>query len=109
MTFTWIYPAVVDRWIDGDTPVCHVRLTPSVEWHGVHIRVDGINAPELKDAGGAAARDYAVELAPLESDVTLLASRAEKYGRLLARIQLPDGTDFGTRMIASGNAVAYSP
>lgn len=109
MSFTWQYPATVGVWYDGDTPICHVRLTPSVEWHDVHVRVDGINAPELRDAGGGAARDYAASLAPPGMVVTLLATRKEKYGRLLARIVLPDGSDLGTSMIAAGHAVAYLP
>lgn len=109
MTFVWSFPAQIDKWLDGDTPVCHVRLTPSVEWHGVHIRVDGINAPELRSEGGAEARDYAISLAPPGSTVTLLSTRVEKYGRLLARIALADGRDFSTVMIADGHAVAYNP
>lgn len=109
MNFVWTYPAEINEWHDGDTPICHIHLSPTIEWHGVHVRVEGINAPELHDAGGLAARDYANEICPPNSQVTLLASRPEKYGRFLARIQLPDGRDFSTLMIESGHAAAYSP
>jgi endonuclease YncB( thermonuclease family) len=109
MSFTFSYPAEIDSWHDGDTPICHVKMTPSIEWHGVHVRVDGINAPELHDAGGTEARDYASSLAPPGSPVTLFANRVEKYGRFLARIQLADGRDFSTVMIETGHAVAYTP
>ncbi len=109
MSFVWTYPGVVDSWHDGDTPRIHVKLTPSVEWHGVAIRVDGINAPELSAAGGVAARDYATSIAPAGTHVTLICSRQEKYGRLLAKIVLASGEDFGTVMIAEGHAVAYLP
>ncbi len=109
MTFTWTYPAVIDEVHDGDTVVLHVRLTPSVEWHGVHARVEGINAPELRAEGGAASRDFAKTLLPPGAKVTLFVSRPEKYGRLLAKIVLSDGSDFSTAMITAGHAVAYNP
>lgn len=109
MSTVWTYPAMVDSWHDGDTPKCHIRLTPAIEWHGVHVRMEGINAPELHAAGGTASRDYANQICPAGSSVTLLASRTEKFGRFLARIQLSDGSDFSTRMIEGGHAVAYSP
>lgn len=105
--FAWQYPALLDAWIDGDTPICHVGMTPSIEWHGVHVRVEGINAPELHDAGGREAKAYAESLVPPGAEVTLIATRREKYGRFLARIVLADGSDFSTEMIAAGHATPY--
>lgn len=109
MTFVWQYPALIDSWHDGDTPICHINLSPTIEWHGVHVRVDGINAPELKASGGQASLDHANQICPPGTSVILLSSRPEKYGRFLAKITLPDGSDFSTRMIADGFAVAYNP
>jgi endonuclease YncB( thermonuclease family) len=31
----------------------------------------------------------------------------EKYGRYLAKITLPDGSDFASAMVAAGHAVPY--
>lgn len=115
--FTWQFPAVVDRWIDGDTPVVHVRWTYENEEHGVQIRVDGINAIELRQQFGGEAKAYAETLAPPGSPVMLVErTKREKYGRLLARIVLADGRDFGTEMLlarasdgATPLAVPYSP
>ncbi len=101
-------PAVVDRVIDGDSLIVHLHVLPGKEWHGEHVRVEGINAPELSQEGGAAARDFARQLLPALSPVTLVTSRPEKYGRLLASVRLTDGTDFSTLMLAAGHAVPYS-
>ncbi len=105
--FVFSFPATIDRWIDGDSCVVHRGATPGVEIHGEHVRVQGINAPEMRDAGGAAARDFAVSLAPPGSAVTLICTKPDKYGRLLARIVLPDGLDLSELMINAGHAVAY--
>jgi endonuclease YncB( thermonuclease family) len=107
--FVFQFPATVDEWHDGDTCYVHRQSLPGQTIHGEHVRVEGINAPELSQAGGAASRDYAMELAPAGTVVTLICSRPDKYGRLLARVVLPDGSDFSGLMIAAGQAVAYNP
>jgi len=106
---TWVYtfPALIDVWYDGDTPVVHRGSKPGEVIHGEHVRVEGINAPELSQPGGKEARDYATSICPPGTLVTLTASRKDKYGRFLARVILPDGSDFSARMIESGHAVAY--
>jgi endonuclease YncB( thermonuclease family) len=103
----WTMPASVDRVIDGDTVVVHMNFMPGKELHGEHVRVQGINAPERSALGGAAATDYARELLPVESEITLIMTRSDKYGRVLAKIILADGRDFGDLMIAAGHAVPY--
>src|SRR5215216_3568128 len=107
MTFSWNVPATVDRVIDGDTVVVHLQFMPGKELHGEHVRVEGINAPERSQAGGSAATDYARELLPVGSLIMLTMGKIDKYGRVLAKIRLADGSDFGDLMIASGNAVPY--
>lgn len=104
MAFIYQFPATIDEWHDGDTCYVHRGTQPGVVIHGEHVRVEGINAPELKAAGGADARDYAGTLAPPGTPVTLVASREDKYGRLLARIILPDGSDFSGLMVVAGHA-----
>lgn len=109
MSFVWTYPAQVDRVIDGDTVVVHVDLTPALELHGVHVRVEGINAIELSHRFGGEARDYAAGLLPPGSKVMLSARRADKYGRMLAFITLDDGRDFGGLMLAARASDGSTP
>lgn len=82
---------------DGDT--ISVQTAEGV----VRVRVASIDCPELGQAYGRKAMDAAfalcyrqmVELEPLETD---------NYGRLVARVGLADGRDFGREMVASGYA-----
>ncbi len=97
-------PGSVDRIIDGDSVVVHVKIMPSVELHGIHVRLQGINAPELRHEGGPAARDFLRSLLPEGSEITLVSSQEDKYGRLLARVLLEDGSDASSHMLSSGNA-----
>lgn len=105
MAHVYVLPAHVDRVIDGDSFVCHVGLMPGKELHGEHVRVEGINAPEMSHAGGKEAKAFAVALLPVGMPVSLVSSRADKYGRCLAAVKLPSGEDFGQKMLAAGHAV----
>jgi endonuclease YncB( thermonuclease family) len=107
--FVWQYPAVVDRVIDGDTVVMHVDLSATMELHGVHVRVEGINAIELSQKFGGEARDYAVSLLPPGTTVLLSSSRTDKYGRFLATITMPGARDFGTLMLAKKASDGVTP
>lgn len=115
--WTWSFPAQIDRWVDGDSAYVHIARTALEEQHGVEIRVDGINAIEIRNQFGLEAKAYAEKLAPLGSSVILVErNHREKYGRELARLMLPSGEDFGTLMLlakASDGvtplAVAYNP
>ncbi len=98
-------PGVADRIIDGDSIVVHVRIAPGLELHGIHVRLQGINAPELRHEGGPAARDFLRSLLPEGAEITLVSSQEDKYGRLLARVLLDDGSDASSLMLSSGNAV----
>lgn len=103
--------ATVARVIDGDTLV--VRVESGGE---VTVRVLGIDAPETRHP------DRPVECWGLESSVwaaTQLAGRAvtlradptqdavDRYGRTLAYVELPDGSDFSTRALRDGHAIYY--
>jgi endonuclease YncB( thermonuclease family) len=105
--FPFVFPAVIDEWHDGDTPYVHRATQPGEMAHGEHIRVQGIDAPELSGAGGRAARDFAAALLPPDTLVMLTATKKDKYGRFLAKITMPDGQDFGEVMIHTGHAVPY--
>jgi endonuclease YncB( thermonuclease family) len=105
--FKFYFPAEIDSWHDGDTCSVHRTAWPGLVIHGEHIRVQGINAPELHAAGGIASRDFANTLAPPGSIVTLIATGQEKYGRFLAKVILPGGANFGDKMIAANQAVPF--
>ncbi|MGH2373031.1 MAG: thermonuclease family protein [bacterium] len=105
--FVFQFPAEVDSWYDGDSLSVHRQSQPGQVVHGEKVRVHGINAPELHDARGMEARDYAAGLAPPGSQVILVATKEDKYGRFLARVILPTGDSLGDLMIAGGHAVPY--
>jgi len=101
------YPAVVVDWHDGDT----VHLNADLGF-GIHIeaplscRIWGINAPELSTDEGKAALAYALEICPVGTEVTVLSHGWDKWrGRFDGQISLPDGTDFGARMLEANQAV----
>ena len=105
--FKYLFPALIDEWHDGDTCYVHRGARPGVIIHGEHVRVQGINAPELNTAAGKAAAAYASSICPPGTLVMLECEDEDKYGRLLAYVIMPNGQDFGKMMIAAGQAVAY--
>ena len=114
--FVWAFPARIDRWVDGDSAVVHVRRAPTEEWQGVEVRVDGINAIEISAQFGREALNAMIDRAPSGTQVMLYERKREKYGRELARIVLADGTDLGgwllTQKASDGMtplAVPYNP
>lgn len=101
MAFVWSYPAVVDRVVDGDTLDCHVQFSAMEEAHGVNVRVQGINAVELRTTFGKEALAFAATMAPPGTAVTLIHNKRDKFGRLLAHVILPDGSDLGTHLLTA--------
>ena len=103
--------------IDGDTLAVQARI-----WLGqdvdIHVRLVGIDAPELKSKC-AAERDAALkaramlaELVGLGNgaggEVTLSDVRYDKYGgRVLARVAAQDGTDLASALVAKKLARPY--
>lgn len=92
-SFVWEYPGTVDRWIDGDTVVAHVRFSPGLEAHGVHVRLAGVNAPELSAADpeerefARRAKSLVEAMAGPGSPIRLrCADVHDKYGRLVAEV-----------------------
>lgn len=91
--------------VDGDT--VHVLVDGQDET----VRIIGIDTPETDECWGSEATDAATSL--LEgTSVGLVADPTQadrdRYGRLLRYVVLPDGTDFGLRMIGDGNADEYT-
>lgn len=95
------WSGVVSYVVDGDT----VRVRPPDGGKPVSIRLEGIDAPEICQAGGTLARD-ALKRRLLGQRVAVHGRVRDDYGRLLARIML-NGEDQGRWMVANGHAWSY--
>lgn len=106
-------PIEVVRVVDGDTLVANIPGWPDVVGKRIHIRIMGIDAPELHGAHS----DHELEDAKraksrLEKwlaeakEVRLTAVYRDKYYRLLADISV-DGRDVGKRLLAARLAQPY--
>lgn len=101
------YPFI--RVVDGDT------ITVGVGGVVEYVRLIGIDAPEPNDPGGPEcyATESTVHLTELMQTGTVRlyfdASQGmrDKYSRLLAYVELPDGTDVGYAMLRNGYAREY--
>ena len=69
------------------------------------IRLDGLDAPEICQPHGAAARSL-LSARVLGRQVQVRGRRSDDYGRLLARISL-QGQDVGAWMVSQGQAWSY--
>ena len=92
---------VVTHVTDGDT--LWVRLAGETE--AVKVRFQGIDAPEICQAGGSASL-AALKTKVLRQTVQLQTSRYDDYGRMLARVRL-QGDDVGAWMVEQGQAWSY--
>lgn len=93
-------PAKVIRIIDGDTFVIET---------GEHVRIVGINAPEMKTIYGEPAKEHLALLiggktVDLENDH--ISANKDVYGRLLRYIYY-NGIDIDKQMVKDGYAVAF--
>lgn len=96
---------VVSRVIDGDT----VWLAQSGKSKPVKVRINGIDAPEICQAGGVAARDaLAGKVLGKSVQIVVPQSRSrDDYGRVLGTLEL-NGEDMGRWMVHIGQAWSYS-
>jgi micrococcal nuclease len=98
--------------VDGDTLDIDI---PDGKYNHTRIRLWGIDTPETKDPRtgpmyfGKEASDFATKLA-LGKQVTIYLEKEknsrDKYHRLLAYIQLPDGTFLNEVLLSEGYAYA---
>jgi len=102
------YPLM--RVVDGDT------ITVGFNGHTEYVRLIGLDTPEPNDPGGpecyaSEATTHLRELAQTGTVILVFdASQGtrDRYGRLLAYVELPDGTDLATTMIRDGYAHEYT-
>jgi micrococcal nuclease len=98
---THVWSGVVSYVVDGDT----VWVRPDSGGKPINIRVDGIDAPEICQLGGVAARDVLKRRA-LGQRVSVHGRLNDTYGRQLARLEL-NGDDLGEWLVSQGLAWSY--
>lgn len=96
-----VYSATVSHVSDGDT----LWVQPDAGGPPRKLRIDGIDAPEICQPGGEAARAALMQLA-LRKRVSVSVRRHDDYGRGLARLQV-EGGDLGAQLVRSGHAWSY--
>lgn len=92
---------VVARVVDGDT----VWVRPLAGGDVVKVRIDGIDAPEICQAGGTESRQV-LQRKVLHQQVTVNMRSHDDYGRAIGTVDL-QGTDLGRWMVSSGQAWSY--
>lgn len=96
-----VWTAWVSWVMDGDT-VLLVREAPH---EPIKLRMEGMDAPEICQPGGEAAREALMRLA-LRKSVQVEDHGHDSYGRQVGRLSV-DGVDLGAEMVRSGMAWAY--
>ena len=96
-----VFRGLVFHVTDGDT----LWVQPDTGGPPRKLRLDGIDAPEICQAGGAASRAALVRLA-LHRRVGVMVGQQDDYKRGLARIRL-EGGDLGEQMVRAGQAWSY--
>ena len=104
-----LYRATVVDHYDGDSPTLCVdlgfRLTTEQRF-----RLVGCNTPEtrgLERAMGEKATQVVRSLMPVGSAVHIETYKTGKYGRWLVGVELADGRDLASVLIAEGYALPY--
>lgn len=100
----WAWPGVVVRVLDGDTLLVAPAGAKDAQ---VSVRLYGIDAPELKQAGGTASRDALAALLPSGSVVDVVGVNADRYHRAAALVIHKERT-LNLEMLKRGHAWVYS-
>jgi endonuclease YncB( thermonuclease family) len=82
---------------DGDT------LTVLRARHSERVRLQGVDAPEKRQAYGERARRFTADLA-FDRTVTVRTTGRDRNGRLLAEVVLPDGRSLNQELVRAGYA-----
>ena len=98
LTFAPPFEAKVIAVYDGDTITVRTDET-------IKIRLDGIDAPELKQPFGQASKQALSGLV-FGQVVTVKPGKKDRYGRLLARVEIA-GKDASLTMVETGMAHWY--
>jgi micrococcal nuclease len=96
-----LYSGVVSHVTDGDT----LWVQPATGGAPRKLRIDGVDAPEICQTGGEAARVWLSQQV-LGKHVEVAVRRNDVYGRGLAKIRVT-GKDLGATMVGAGQAWSY--
>lgn len=83
--------------IDGDT----------LAFGDTRVRLFGIDAPEMGQTQGPAAKYFLLN-AMRSQTLTVHPLDTDHYGRIIAKVTLPNGDDLGELMVSQGYALAYT-
>jgi endonuclease YncB( thermonuclease family) len=83
--------------IDGDT----------LAFGDTRVRIFGIDAPEIAQSQGHVAKSQLLDMVRGQT-LTVKPRTRDHYGRVVAKVALPDGTDIGAAMVSQGYALAYT-
>lgn len=105
--------AEIIRVIDGDTILVAAKPWPQQTME-VHVRLRGIDAPELKSScaatrdAGQHARAALTDLTRDQRDIQLMRISGDKYfGRVVADISFSDGRNPAQEMLSAGYVTPY--
>ena len=91
--------------VDGDTIV--VRRVG--DRRDLRVRLYGVDAPELDQPGGVAAREWLIRAA-FDQELRLDLRDRDRYGRFVAVVHPRHGSrNFNLDLVAAGYAFAYAP
>lgn len=90
---------------DGDTFSVNY-VDRSGEHQEARVRIMGIDCPESSQPYGREARDLGRSMA-MNEHVTLHVHTEDRYGRLVADVDTPDGRNYGLEMLRAGAAWHY--
>ena len=97
----YVLPGRLLRITDGDTVRVQLASGP------INVRLHAIDAPELRQPGGRAARDALARRLPVGRELQLdVTDQSDGYGRMVARI-LSEGEDLNAWMVRAGQAWVY--
>jgi len=113
----YTYKCKIIKVIDGDSVVVDIDLGFYVTLANQHIRLAGIDTPEIRSSDpimkqmGFIAKSRLMEKLPEGShrviQTTKFDNNEDKYGRILGIIILQDGTNLNQWMIENNYAVTY--
>lgn len=107
---TWTVPARVVRVIDADTIVCDLDLGWGVWRHSQHVRLLGIDAPELSTPEGKSAKAWLEGHLHVGDYVAVISEKLDSFGRVLGWVHLygDPSANLSNILIEVGHAVPRS-
>lgn len=106
----YIFPAIVLRWVDGDTVEVGLQLLPHppLTLPGARIRLLRVDTPERGEPLYIEAGVRSAQLAPMGSPVFVRVEKMDSFGRYLSDVYTPDGVCIADQLLAEGLGVPYT-